>query len=308
MKAIAPVFSSWWRPLAVYTMIAFGVTWLLVAPIAASHQSWVDVQVSPWWHAVGALGPLAGALWVAHSTGTTAQLKAGWLRRDVSGWYYLAATSPLLLAAPAALIVRITDGTWPHVAGIATSPAMAGYGWLFMVLIPAVAYAIGEETGWRGFALPRLEERVGAWTATLILGVVWVAWHAPFYLYREGMVDTTVAEKVGQAIVIMIGGVFLTWLYNSTGGSILFVAIWHFTHSIVHVAVPSVSIEWDTWAGVLSTILAIAVAVIWRTGLTTRRPAHPLPTEDMTSLATGAPDTSSDVARRTVSHSRGGPE
>ena len=154
-------------------------------------------------------------------------------------------------------------GSGPCCAGLADASRFADGAWMLTLLVPAVAYALGEEVGWRGFALPRLQARFAPLPAALILGVVWVAWHVPFYLYRPGMVDTAPGERAAQAVVIVIGGLFLAWLFNSTGGSILLCAVWHFTHSTVHIAIPQVSQTWDTFSGACSTILAIAVTAIW---------------------------------------------
>ena len=41
---------------------------------------------------------------------------------------------------------------------------------------------LGEEPGWRGYALPRLEARFGATKGTLVMGLVWAGWHLPLFL------------------------------------------------------------------------------------------------------------------------------
>ena len=83
----------------------------------------------------------------------------------------------------------------------------------------------GEEIGWRGFALPRLAERVGLGGASLILGVVWAAWHLPFF-YMAG------TDNYGQsfpAFVLAVTGLSATlaWLYLRTGGSLFATMLLH---------------------------------------------------------------------------------
>lgn len=82
-----------------------------------------------------------------------------------------------------------------------------------------------EEIGWRGFALPRLQASFSALTASLVIGVVWMIWHAPLFLV-SGAIQTELPliPYVVQGIAL---AVLFTWLYNSTRGSILLVVLFH---------------------------------------------------------------------------------
>ena len=80
-----------------------------------------------------------------------------------------------------------------------------------------------EEVGWRGFALPRLQRRLDAIWAALILGVLWALWHLP-----ELISDPTGQRPPLQFVVWALAlSVILSWLYNSTNGSLLIVIICH---------------------------------------------------------------------------------
>jgi len=264
--------------LGLYLWLAFGITFVATAPIAASHQGWITAEIGSEWHAVGALGPLAAALVIARRSPAAADhLRDGFARWRVSGWCYLAAFSPLVFLVPAAVITRFADGAWPDWSALSESGRLSGRGWILALLVPAIAYGIGEEMGWRGTALPRLQARFRPIVAALVLGGIWAVWHLPFYLYREGMADAALGEQVGQAVVIVIGGMFLAWLYNSTGGSVLLCAIWHFSHSVVHVAAPEISRTFDTYNGVLSTVLAVAVTAVWWLRMSTNQTISSLP-------------------------------
>jgi membrane protease YdiL (CAAX protease family) len=99
-----------------------------------------------------------------------------------------------------------------------------GIGWLTWIL----TFGLGEEVGWRGFALPRLQEERDARSATLVLGLLWAGWHTPTFFYNyELSVFSVVAFTVG----ILSGAAVLTWLYNSTGGSVLAAIVWHGTYN-----------------------------------------------------------------------------
>jgi membrane protease YdiL (CAAX protease family) len=77
----------------------------------------------------------------------------------------------------------------------------------------------GEETGWRGFALPRLLTRFAPLTAAIILGVIWAVWHAPAFLTS----DLTQAQYTFTWFLIGItcASIFMTWIYINANGNFL---------------------------------------------------------------------------------------
>lgn len=80
----------------------------------------------------------------------------------------------------------------------------------------------GEEAGWRGYVLPRLQSRYSALGAALLVGIIWAIWHVPLFLTHWSwpyMLLFTL-DCAAKSIV-------LAWLYNSTGGSLLLVAMAH---------------------------------------------------------------------------------
>jgi uncharacterized protein len=80
-----------------------------------------------------------------------------------------------------------------------------------------------EEVGWRGFALPRLQRRLDALRAALVLGVLWALWHLP-----ELISDPTRQRPPLQFVLLALAlSVIFTWLYNSTNGSLPIVIICH---------------------------------------------------------------------------------
>ena len=91
----------------------------------------------------------------------------------------------------------------------------------------------GEEIGWRGYVLPRLQSRYSALTSTLILGVIWGFWHLPKYLSHWNTVSFAwfIVHTMAYAVI-------LTWLYNSTHGSLLLVAISHASSNTAGVFMP----------------------------------------------------------------------
>ncbi len=72
-------------------------------------------------------------------------------------------------------------------------------------IVFAFVVSIAEEIGWRGFALPRLQKRFGAFAASGLLGVLWAVWHLPMF--------------VAQGIPLEL---FLVMALFFTGGSLVF--------------------------------------------------------------------------------------
>ena len=94
---------------------------------------------------------------------------------------------------------------------------------------------LGEELGWRGFLLPRLQARYSALVSSLIIGIVWGLWHLPLFML-EGMSPT---YEFGQAIgilpallaytmiIVVPYAILFTWMYNNTKGSLLLAFVFH---------------------------------------------------------------------------------
>ena len=85
--------------------------------------------------------------------------------------------------------------------------------------------ALGEEIGWRGYALPRLQARRSALTASVILGAVWGTYHLPLFLI--GAETRPPSLFLPFLISTVISSIFYTWMYNGTGGSLFIVVLLH---------------------------------------------------------------------------------
>jgi uncharacterized protein len=90
--------------------------------------------------------------------------------------------------------------------------------------------ALGEEIGWRGYVLPRLQSRMSALSASLFLAPIWALWHLPLWL--QGKPFQTPTLYAGFVVSAFALSVILTWVYNSTGGSLLLVVLIHATFNL----------------------------------------------------------------------------
>jgi len=94
---------------------------------------------------------------------------------------------------------------------------------------------LGEELGWRGFLLPRLQARHNALVSSIIVGVAWGLWHLPLFMlegmppyYDLGQAYGVVPALLGYVVFFNVPWAILyTWLYNNTKGSLLLAFVHH---------------------------------------------------------------------------------
>jgi uncharacterized protein len=168
-------------------------------------------------------GPLIAALIVLGVTegrAGLADLGRRMLRWRVgSGWYTVAIVLPLA-ALFAAIGLNLALGA-PVSALDDLDPWYLLIGLFVLRLFNPLDGAMGEEPGWRGFALPRLQAKRSPLVASLILGLIVAAWHLPLvFLPKEDLAPTFLLATV--AITFMY-----TWIYNHTRGSVLMTIIAH---------------------------------------------------------------------------------
>ena len=133
---------------------------------------------------------------------------------------------------------------------------------LLILVAPWFLYELisnGEEIGWRGYVLPRLQAKYSALTSTLILGVIWGFWHLPKYLSHWNTVSFA-----WSMVHTMAYAVILTWLYNNTQGSLLLVTITHASGNTAGPFMPmanTVSSE-NMGAYIIFALLEVAAAIL----------------------------------------------
>jgi uncharacterized protein len=133
----------------------------------------------------------------------------------------------LVLGIPADMLF---GGAFPPLQGARqtlTQPAVL----LLFIGANIIGGPLGEELGWRGFALDRLQNRWSALTASLILGIVWAIWHFPLFYIKgtpqQGMGFGTFLFWLWCLQVVSLS-VLTTWVYNNTHRSILSAVLMHF--------------------------------------------------------------------------------
>ncbi len=89
-------------------------------------------------------------------------------------------------------------------------------------LLTILGGPLGEEFGWRGFALPKLQNKWGAIPASIMLGIIWAMWHFPLF-FQEGSIHAQMGFKLLPYYILgeIVLSIIMTWVYNKTGGSLL---------------------------------------------------------------------------------------
>lgn len=208
--------------LIAYFSLAYLISWLIGIPLALAHQGFIPAILPAWTHYLVAYGPLFAAVIVTAAFDGSSGLRD--LGRRMIRWacpkWWIMAFAPLIAGVILLKILNWTTGSPITLAMLGQVNFLPPLGILALPLW-FFTFGLGEETGWRGFALPRLQEGRSALSATLILALLWALWHLPqfFYLFEPSMAP-------GWLIGLFAGAVVLTWLYNSSH-SILIVSVWH---------------------------------------------------------------------------------
>ncbi len=126
------------------------------------------------------------------------------------------------------LVIGFTGGfIGAAVAGIEFEPRFWGWAWVAQVMITQFLIpGIGEEFGWRGFALQRLQHVMTPIKATLVIACFHLLWHAPTYWLGQGMHNV---PAIWVVFFVLPWSVLFTWAYNRSGGSILVSVFFHAT-------------------------------------------------------------------------------
>ena len=126
------------------------------------------------------------------------------------------------------LVIGITGRFIGSVAaGIEFEPRFWGWAWVAQVMLMQLLIAgLGEEFGWRGFALQRLQHLMTPVKATLIIAFVHLLWHAPTYWLGQGMHNV---PAIWAVFFLLPWSILFTWAYNRSRGSILVAVFFHAT-------------------------------------------------------------------------------
>lgn len=247
----------------------FLLVFALSAPLWMA--DWADRQILPGlpMSAVAVVAPLAAALILvarcSGAPGAIALLKRSFDYRRIAakGWF-----APIILLMPAVgtlayVVMRTLDMPLP-------APHLQ------LLLLPGLLLlffiaGLAEELGWSGYALDPLQSRWGPLRASLILGVVWAAWHfVP--LLQVGRAPTWIAW---WSLASVATRVLHTWLFNNTGKSVFGAALFHAMSNVSWQMFPNQGSHYDPRVtGIIVTAIAVMIVAIDFRPASVQQPAH----------------------------------
>lgn len=182
-----------------------------------------------------------------------------WLKRCLAwrlgwGWYVLAALAPLAVMALALFLHAALGGVVPAspVTGIMATA-------LVVLQITLLGGPLGEEFGWRGYALPAMAQRFGWRGASLVLGAIWGLWHLPLF-WMPGMAQATLPMGLFMAGTVGLSVVFARLAVN-TGFSVLPAILLHAAVNAGSWAIPVTPQGGDLRPYIIVTALLLVAAL-----------------------------------------------
>lgn len=213
------------RPVASFFVLTYVYSWILWAPMLA-----IPGEVAPGesdtiiWLGVGLMylggfGPLVAAAFVVKFGGGNIRKWAAQITkwRVDRRWWLVTLGLPLVAIAIISALYIALGGAYD----LGNTEALMFY--VPLLLFAAIfSGGLNEEPGWRGLAIPILQERYSALGASLIVGVVWAFWHLPLFF-------APVAPHSGMPLLgtllyfptVVLWSILLSWVYNGSASVLL---------------------------------------------------------------------------------------
>ncbi|HZR39992.1 MAG TPA: CPBP family intramembrane glutamic endopeptidase, partial [Ktedonobacteraceae bacterium] len=240
------------HPLVAYFVLAYAISWLFLGLVALSAHGLLSLPSSLIFPLtfVGSISPLLAALLLTAITTGKGGMRAFFCQlfiwRVNPWWYVVVLFEPALvtfiaMGATVFLGGPTFDFAHPPVVQRPPLPLPAGISpWLLIVPLFLLGGLLGgpagEEPGWRGFALAKLQHRYSGLGASLILGVFWTVWHLPLF-FIPGTPQYTTPFFV-FALGTLANSILFTWVYNHTRGSVLMTFLFHNALNITALYLP----------------------------------------------------------------------
>ena len=224
---------------------------------------------------LGNVGPSLAALLMLVLFGKRRDFKAFLARlrprRAHLGWYGAVLLVPLGVLLPGLLAYTLLGGRLAALPWAKVLPAF-----VFALFISG----LGEELGWRGYALPRLQANTNPRAAkplapSATLGLLWAGWHLPVFCWASTQRGVWLVVEFALYVLLLTAfSVVFTWVYHATKGSLWPVVLLHaaLTATYNQILVALSPGRAGTWVPYLVSVLSACGAALWCLGRLSARP------------------------------------
>lgn len=241
------------RRLTAFFVTATVLSWSYWIPVAALDLGWS--------HFPGLLGPALAAVAVTAATEGRPGLRrlaGSLLRLRVAALWYGVVAAPLLIAV-VLVAARSAGGVpWPETSEWSRIGGLPDAGIVGTPLLLLLLNGVGEELGWRGYAVEHLPG--GSVRAGLLVVGPWALWHVPTFFLPTGLAGMSLALAAGWLVGLVAGSIVLAWLYRGSGGSTAVAVLFHTSFNLATATAATAEVA----AGVSAAVIIGAVTIARR--------------------------------------------
>jgi uncharacterized protein len=225
-RAVAKRLTGRGFELPVFFLLSFLISWLIWLPGVLDARGILDTGIAATTlQHMGGYGPTLAVIFtiVLFPGGRSLVpfLKSSFRFRFSPVWYAVSVVTVPAVMGASYLFARFVWNVETELP-LVEQPALV---FIFLPYILFLGGPLGEELGWRGFALPRLLRRLSPFWAAVILGIIWTCWHLPHF-FMEGTVQSLV-PFYGYAVITVYNSIFITLVYRRSGRSVVSAMLFH---------------------------------------------------------------------------------
>ena len=247
-----------------YVLVAFAFTWFFWLLAILEARGLISSLPVPAMF-FGSVGPMVAAVVITAQESGRAGLRSvlsqivRW--RVAPFWYGVALLGPIVVQLVAMALHVVLGGQPPDLSAMVGVLPTVLVSFVYML----IQVGIGEEVGWRGHALPKLQAVYSALLSSVVLGVIWTLWHQP--LFFNPATGYSITPFWVFLIFMLPVSILITWVFNSTAGSVSIIMILHAmlnaSGSPLWRAIPDYSTREATTTAVTTHLYLVQAAVLW---------------------------------------------
>lgn len=250
---------------------AFWIPFAIFGPSSSAIASNPALRASPFMllQVLGNFGPTVAAVLLWIFLGKRTELKDAFKRllphRAGFIWYFVVLLLPVGMLLPGLITYALLMG---NIAGF----SILG---ILLMFVPAVFISgLGEEMGWRGYALTGLQMTKSPFISSLIIGVFWGLWHLPIIYWFSSQTGLFFLAEFGLYMLLLTAAsIIFTWIYNATGKSLWMAVLMHaaFTASGNTIAALTQPVAGGSWVPYIVNVLSAGVVAVFAVSLNRAR-------------------------------------